>query len=46
MYKDIVDMCGCSIPVVWGEGGGQTKRMKELNKKGIEYIHIPSSLLS
>ena len=39
-YKNIVETVGCPYEVVWGIGGGQTKRMKELDRLGITYIHI------
>ena len=39
-YKEIVKNVGCPYEVVWGSGGAQTKRIKELQLKGIPFIHI------
>ena len=39
-YKDIVDNAQVGIPVVWGKGGQQTKRINEYKEQGVKYIHI------
>lgn len=38
-YSSISSELG--VEIVWGAGGGQNKRIQELESKGIPYIRIP-----
>lgn len=40
-YSSIADELG--VEIVWGSGGGQTRRVAELEEKGIPYVRISES---
>jgi len=41
-YKSIVKDANidAGVEVIWGKGGGQTKRIKEYTKNGTHFLHI------